>query len=77
MGRHSLMLGSTAAPSSRPRLSPFRAHRERRVSLAAHGLVTVRVSGVGKRYPDHILVVAVWGAVKGAGPDLADLAPKT
>ncbi len=26
---------------------------------------------------DHILVVAVWGAVKGAGPDLADLAPKT
>lgn len=22
---------------------------------------------------DHVLVVAVWGAVKGAGPDLADL----
>jgi len=24
-------------------------------------------------FPDHVLVVAVWGGVKGAGPDLSDL----
>ena len=24
-------------------------------------------------HPDHVLIVAVWGAVKGAGPDLRNL----
>jgi hypothetical protein len=28
------------------------------------------------RGPDHVLVVAVWGTVKGAGPDLTGIPPE-